>query len=55
MEFEISDHETLPSHEARVVPRQIDRAAMPRQMADDATPDPTIGLREPVRQLTQQG
>ncbi len=55
MEFEISDHETLPNPDHRPVPHQIDEPGMCLQMATDAIPDPCIGLREPVLQLTQQG
>ncbi|HEX2793730.1 MAG TPA: hypothetical protein VHN58_04805 [Croceicoccus sp.] len=55
MEFEISDHETLPSRERRPVLRQVDGPGRVMQMADDARPDPTIGLREPVVQPTQLG
>ena len=54
MEFEISDQETLPNRDQRPVPRQIDGPAIALQMADDAIPDPSVGLREPVLQLTQQ-
>lgn len=53
MEFEISDHETLPNWETKPVLRQLDRRYQPRQIADDTMPDPSDGLREPVFQLTQ--
>ncbi|MBB3991090.1 hypothetical protein [Croceicoccus naphthovorans] len=51
MEFEICDHETLPSQEPRPVIRQLDRGARNRQQTREARPSRSDGLPEVSQQM----
>ncbi|WP_156500502.1 hypothetical protein [Croceicoccus bisphenolivorans] len=54
MEFEIQDLETMPAIATGRATRQLDRGMSMNQQADEAAPEPTKGLSEPLHQLTQQ-